>query len=82
VINGFHNRNLRQLVADLVGVAASEYTIGRMTYDLRRLRLKDMIFRPPRTNRYFVTPYGWKVARFFAPRSPHIPARHCHVHQQ
>jgi hypothetical protein len=37
-----------------------------MTYDLRRLRLKGMIFRPPRTNRYFVTPYGWKVARLFS----------------
>jgi hypothetical protein len=37
-----------------------------MTYDLRRLRLKGLIFRPPRTNRYFVTPYGWKVARLEA----------------
>ena len=37
-----------------------------MTYDLRRLRLKGLIYRPPKTNRYFVTPYGWKVARFFA----------------
>jgi hypothetical protein len=36
-----------------------------MTYDLRRLRLKGLIFRPPHTNRYFVTPYGWKVARLF-----------------
>lgn len=37
-----------------------------MTYDLRRLRLKGLIFRPPRSNRYFVTPYGWKVARLFS----------------
>ena len=37
-----------------------------MTCDLRRLRLKGLIFRPPRTNRYFVTPYGWKVARLFS----------------
>jgi hypothetical protein len=29
-----------------------------MTYDLRRLRLKGLIFRPPRRNRYFVTPSG------------------------
>ena len=35
-------------------------------YDLRRLRLKGLIFRPPKTNRYFVTPYGWKVARLFS----------------
>ena len=66
LIDGFHNRDLRQLVADLLGVTASEYTTSQMTYDLRRLRLKGMIFRPPRTNRYFVTPYGWKVARLFS----------------
>jgi hypothetical protein len=66
LIDGFHNRDLRQFVADLLGVTASEYTTSQMTYDLRRLRLKGMIFRPPRTNRYFVTPYGWKVARLFS----------------
>jgi hypothetical protein len=37
-----------------------------MTYDLRRLRLKGLIYRLPQTNRYFVTPYGWKVARLFS----------------
>ena len=31
-----------------------------------RLRLKGLIYRPPKTNRYFVTPYGWKVARLFS----------------
>ena len=36
-----------------------------MTYDLRRLRLKGLIFRPPQTHRYFLTPHGWKVARRF-----------------
>jgi hypothetical protein len=64
--DGFHNRDLRVLVADLLGVTISEYTGNQMTYDLRRLRLKGLIFRPPRTNRYFVTPYGWKVARLFS----------------
>ena len=38
----------------------------QMTYDLRRLRLKGLIYRPPKTSRYFVTPYGWKVARRFS----------------
>src|SRR5882757_3076331 len=66
LIDGFHNRDLRQLVIDLLGVASEEYTVSQMTYDLRRLRLKGLIFRPPRTNRYFVTPYGWKVARLFS----------------
>jgi hypothetical protein len=66
LIDGFHNRGLREQVADLLGVTISQYTTSQMSYDLRRLRLKGLIFRPPRTNRYFVTPYGWKVARLFS----------------
>jgi hypothetical protein len=66
LIDGFRNRDLRQQVADLLGVTPAEYTPHQMTYDLRRLRLKGLIYRPPKTNRYFVTPYGWKVARLFS----------------
>ena len=66
LIDGFHNRDLRALVADLLGVTITDYTGAQMTYDLRRLRLKGLIFRPPRTHRYLVTPYGWKVARLFS----------------
>ena len=66
LIDGFRNHDLRQQVADLLGVALTAYTPAQMTYDLRRLRLKGLIYRPPKTNRYFVTPYGWKVARLFS----------------
>jgi hypothetical protein len=66
LVDGFHNRDLRSLVTHLLGVTTEQYTAGQMTYDLRRLRLKGLIFRPPRSNRYFVTPYGWKVARLFS----------------
>ena len=66
LIDGFRNHDLRPQVADLLGVALTAYTPGQMTYDLRRLRLKGLIYRPPKTNRYFVTPYGWKVARLFS----------------
>ena len=66
LIDGFHNHDLRGLVADLLGVTTEQYSASQMTYDLRRLRLKGLIFRPPRTHRYFVTPYGWKVARLFS----------------
>jgi hypothetical protein len=66
LIDGFRNAGLRQHVADLLGVDVAEYTSNQMTYDLRRLRLKGLICRPPGTNRYFVTPYGWKVARLFS----------------
>ena len=43
--NGFRNRDLRKHVADLLGVDVSEYDAGKMTYDLRRLRLKGIISR-------------------------------------
>jgi len=66
LIDGFHNRDLRVMVSGLLHVTTEQYTSGQMTYDLRRLRLKGMIFRPPQTNRYFVTPYGWKVERLFS----------------
>jgi hypothetical protein len=65
LIDGFHNRDLRALVVDLLGVSSQAYTASQMTYDLRRLRLKGLIFRPPKTHRYFLTPHGWKMARLF-----------------
>ena len=66
LIDGFHNRDLRALVIDLLGVTADDYTASQMTYDLRRLRLKGIIFRSPKTHRSFLTPYGWKIARLFS----------------
>ena len=65
LIDGFHNRDLRQHVIALLGVTGQQYTASQMTYDLRRLRLKGLIFRPPKTHRYFLTPHGWKIARLF-----------------
>lgn len=47
-------------------VFVNQYTSNQMTYDLRRLRLNGLIYRPPGRNRYFVTPYEWKVARLFS----------------
>jgi hypothetical protein len=43
-----------------------KHTPGRMTYDLRRLRLKGLIHRVPATHGYVVTSYGLKVALFYA----------------
>src|SRR5215469_7128508 len=63
LIQGFRNRDLRRHVGDLLGVDPATYTAAKMTYDLRRLRLKGLIYRPPRAHRYFLTPHGWKVAR-------------------
>ena len=66
LIDGFRKPRTAGQAADLLGMTVAEYTSNQMTYDLRRLRLKGLIFRPPRTHRYFVTPYGWKVARLFS----------------
>lgn len=58
LVNGFRNRDLRPLVADLLETETYSYSPGRMIRDLRRLRLKGLISLPPGTNRYFLTPYG------------------------
>ena len=37
-----------------------------MTYDLRRLQRKGIICRVSGSQRYYLTPYGWKLARLYA----------------
>jgi hypothetical protein len=61
---GITNRQLRPLVAQLLGVPDDQYTARRMGYDLRRLARKGLLHRPPRTLRYELTPYGRRVALF------------------
>jgi predicted MarR family transcription regulator len=41
------------------------YTANQMTYDLRRLRLKGLITRPPHTNTYLLTDEDQRVAIFY-----------------
>ena len=60
---GFRNRDLRPHVEALWG---RPYSAAQMTYDLRRLRLKGLIHRIPKTHRYTATSYGLKVAFFYA----------------
>ena len=63
---GFRNKQLRPLLAQLLGIDESQITAGRMTYDLRRLRLHGIIERVPKTQRYRLTPFGLKAALFYA----------------
>jgi hypothetical protein len=44
---GFANRDLRQLVCPLLGTDPAHYNLGKMTYDLRRLRLHGLIRKRP-----------------------------------
>jgi hypothetical protein len=73
---GFRNRDLRPLVAALLGRELASYTAGAMTYDLRRLRLHGVIRRGPRTLRYTLTPNGMRAAFLYTSlyrrlRQPH-----------
>jgi hypothetical protein len=59
---GFRNRDLRPLVAALLGRDQAGYSAGATTYDLRRLRLHGVIHRVPRTMRYTLTASGMRAA--------------------
>jgi hypothetical protein len=63
---GFANKNLRPRFAQLLGVPPSAMTQGRMTYQLRRLRLRGFIERIKGSHRYRVTSTGMRIAVFAA----------------
>jgi DNA-binding PadR family transcriptional regulator len=54
--NGFLNRDLRGLLAELLG--RDRISAGQMSYDLRRLRAHGLITRIPRSHRYRLTEIG------------------------
>jgi hypothetical protein len=62
---GFANKEVRERLAQLLGLDPSMMTPGRMTYDLRRLRLHGLIERLPHSHRYRVTAQGLRTALFF-----------------
>lgn len=66
---GFTASDLRRHVADLLG---REYTSTQMSYDLRRLMAKGILWRVPHTYRYQATTYGHKVALFFSKLNAHV----------
>jgi hypothetical protein len=87
---GFSNKDLRPLMAQLLGVDPSQFTQGKMTYNLRRLRLHGLIERIPHTHRYSVTDFGLRAALLItrtyscvlrpglaAANDPNPPARTC-----
>jgi hypothetical protein len=61
---GFSNRDLRNNLAALLGQPVEQFTQGRMSYQLRRLRLHGLIERIPKTHRYRPTSFGFRVAIF------------------
>jgi hypothetical protein len=63
---GFSNREMRDYLAQLLGLGPGSMTQGRMTYDLRRLRLHGFITRIPGSHRYHVTDTGLRTALFLS----------------
>ena len=61
-VTGFTNKSLRGLVAGLLG---QDYSMSKMSYDLRRLRLHGLIHRLPHSNTYALTGEGIRVAVFY-----------------
>lgn len=59
---GFRSRDLREHLSALLGDDPSQWTQGRLTYQLRRLRLHGLIERIENTHRYAVTERGYRVA--------------------
>jgi DNA-binding HxlR family transcriptional regulator len=61
----FRNKDLREHIAPLLGIKPSQLTPGRVTYDLRRLRLHGLIERIPKTHCYRITAKGLRTAIFY-----------------
>ena len=65
VPRGFCHADLRQVLAPLLTCSAENLKPGRMTYQLRRLRLRGLIERIPKTHRYHVSEAGLHAALFY-----------------
>jgi hypothetical protein len=88
---GFSNKDLRQRLAPLLGMRPGDIRPASMTYDLRRLRLRGLIERIPKTHRYRLTTTGLRIALFYtrlyaralrpglALLSPRAPDRHANL---
>jgi hypothetical protein len=61
---GFSNRQLRTYLAQFLGLPVGQFTQGRMSYHLRRLRLHGVIERIPQSHRYRLTDFGLRTAMF------------------
>ena len=63
--DGFANKDLRNHIAGIRGQRPEQISQGSMSYHLRRLRLRGLIERIPKTHRYQVTELGLRIALFY-----------------
>ena len=60
---GFRHRDLRVLLAELLGLTPTGLSAGQVSYDLRRLRAHGLITRVPGSHRYRVSDTGLAHAK-------------------
>ena len=65
VARGFTNKDLRQAFAVMLGKRPADISPGRMSYELRRLRLHGLVQRQPKSHRYHLTDEGLRTALFY-----------------
>ena len=63
---GFRNKELRPLLAQALELQSRDITQGKISYDLRRLRLHGLIQRIASTHRYQLTALGLRTALFYS----------------
>ena len=64
-VEGFRNRHLRPLLAQMLGLEEEEVKPGRISYELRRLRLHGLIKRIEKTHCYRLTAKGLRTVVFY-----------------
>jgi predicted MarR family transcription regulator len=61
-VTGITNKSLR---AGATAITRQPYSRGQASYDLRRLRLKGLVVKRPRSNTYDLTEDGRRFALFY-----------------
>lgn len=61
---GFQAKDFRAFLAPLLGLDPAHLSQGQISYHLRRLRLRGLIVRIPKSHRYRVTHEGLRIALF------------------
>jgi len=69
---GFTNREIREHLAQLLGISPAHVSRGQMTYNLRRLKHHGIIEKLKGTNRYRVTQPGLRIAVLYTRAYQHI----------
>jgi len=64
-VEGFRNRQLCPLLAQMLGLPEAEIRPGRISYELRRLRLHGLIARIEKSHRYRLTREGLATVVFY-----------------